>query len=319
MALAFPTPARSRTWPFLFVTVMNDQIHQQSLRDLKKSISEGKTYLTTTSTLVFTCGARPNDSRPGGRDRLMSYAKKHLTKYNFFIAEKFFEICQNKKSKDLLSLEDQLTKFCDCIIIVLESESAYSELGAFAINSKLARKLLIVNDKEFISSKSFISLGPLAKVDRISIFKPTIYTNIKSILTIMPEVESRLERITKQRKVRINIRNIDEFSKLPPKTKMVFILDLLSLLHPITHQELIIILKEIYGDYNFDINVETGLLIALGLVDKIDNYYVRVSGDYGRFIVFYGINEISLRANIINHYHKYSRYRSHILKNKIKL
>ena len=100
---------------------------------------------------------------------------------------------------------------------------------------------------------------------------------------------------------------------------MVFILDLLSLLHPITHQELITILNEIYGVHSFDINVEISLLIALGLVEKIDNYYVRVSGDYGRFIRFSGINEISLRANIINHYHKYSKYRLYILKKKIKL
>ena len=101
----------------LFVSVMHDKIHPQSLKILKESISEGQTYLNTTSTIVFTCGARPNNSRPGGRDRLMSYAKKHLKKYNFFIAEQFFEIFQNKEGNDLLSLEDQLTKFCDCIII----------------------------------------------------------------------------------------------------------------------------------------------------------------------------------------------------------
>lgn len=78
-------------------------------------------------------------------------------------------------------------------------------------------------------------------------------------------------------------------------------------------------MKEFYGVHSFDINVEISLLIALSLIEKIDDYYVRVSRDYGRFISFYGINEISLRANIINHYHKYSRYRSHILKMKIKL
>lgn len=143
----------------------------------------------------------------------MQYAQKHLKNYNFFMADTFFDFFHNRENKDLLSLEDKLAQYSDCIILVLESESAYSELGAFAIKDELAKIMLVINDKQFLKSKSFISLGPVAKVDRVSKFSPTIYTDLKSILSIMPEISTRLKKLKKRRITKINIRSYEEFSK----------------------------------------------------------------------------------------------------------
>jgi len=234
------------------------------------------------------------------------------------MAESFFELFQNKRGKDLLSLEDKLAEYSDCIIVVLESESAFSELGAFAIKDELAEIMLVINDKRFAGSESFISLGPIAKVDRISKFGPTIYTDMKSILAAADEISNRLARIKKGKITKIHMRSYEEFSKISPKIRMVFLLDILSLLHPLSHKELISFLKEVYGpDNSYDINVELSLLRALDLIGQIDGYYVRKAGDHGRFIKFYYINEMTLRAQIINHYHKYSRHRASILRKNL--
>jgi hypothetical protein len=295
-------------------------ISPESLEILKGCVLKRQTYLTTNSVLVFACGARPNDSYPGGRDRIMDYAKIHLKKYNFFIAEKFFDLFQDGEGKDLLSLENQLAKYSDCIIIVLESESAFSELGAFAIKDDLAKIMLVINDKRFNTSKSFIKLGPLAKVDKISKFGPTIYTDIKSILSVAPSISSRLAKIEKKKISIIDIQTYGKFLKISPKIKMVFLLDIVSLFHPISHHELIFILKHIYGkSHSYEINVELGLLRALDLIEQIDGYYVRKLKDYVRFVRFYPINEVSLRSQIINHYHKYSKFRAEILRKKLGL
>jgi hypothetical protein len=295
-------------------------ISPESLEILKSCVLKGQTYLTTNSVLVFACGARPNDSYPGGRDRIMDYAKIHLKKYNFFIAEKFFDLFQDGEGKDLLYLENQLAKYSDCIIIVLESESTFSELGAFAIKDDLAKIMLVINDKRFNTSKSFIKLGPLAKVDKISKFGPTIYTDIKSILSVAPSISSRLAKIEKKKISIIDIQTYDKFLKISPKIKIVFLLDIVSLFHPISHHELIFILKHIYGkSHSYEINVELGLLRALDLIEQIDGYYVRKLKDYVRFVRFYPINEVSLRSQIINHYHKYSKFRAEILRKKLEL
>ena len=80
--------------------------------------------------------------------------------------------------------------------------------------------MLVVNDKNFSESESFISLGPVAKIDRISKFGPTIYTDIKSILSIAPEISKRLSKIKKGKITKISIRSYEEFSKISPKIKM---------------------------------------------------------------------------------------------------
>lgn len=101
---------------------------------------------------------------------------------------------------------------------------------------------------------------------------------------------------------------------------MAFLLDVLWLLHPLSYQELISVLKEIYGpDNNYDINIELSLLRALDLIERIEDYYLRKTGDYRRFVKFYSINEISLRAQIINHYHKYANFKASILRKRLKL
>ena len=101
---------------------------------------------------------------------------------------------------------------------------------------------------------------------------------------------------------------------------MAFVLDIVSLLHPLSHQELISVLKEIYGSGNsYDINVELTLLMALNFIEKIDDFYVRKAGDYRRFLSFQTINETSLRSQIINHYHKYYKTKASILRKKIGL
>lgn len=288
-----------------------------AIATLKKCISSGRTYLAKSSILVFVCGAKPNANTPRGRDRLMTYAKKYLKNYHFFMAESFFEVFKSKEQYDLLSLENQLADFCDCIIIVLESESAFAELGAFAIKKELSKIMLVINDDNFQKTQSFIQLGPIAKVDAVSKFRPTLHSDLKSILSIAPDIAERLKTIERKKNKKLDIGTFDNFSGLLPKDKMLFLLDLISLFHPIRYRELIYLLKEFYGEHNFNINIEMGLLKALGLIFQYDDYYVRDARDHERFIELKTVQEISLRASIINHYHKYSRERAAILRKKI--
>lgn len=294
-----------------------DPFPPYSLGAIRHCVSSGYTFLYANSKLIFTCGARPNLLSPGGRDRLMAYAEKHIKDCHFFMAEKFFEVFQNKYKKDYLSLEDQLAEYCDCIIIVLESEGAFAELGAFSIKDDLAKIILVINDIEFKKSTSFIALGPLAKLDKVSDFKPSIFINTKSILTAASEINDRIQKIIKTKNMRLPIKNYEEFISLKPQIRMFFISDIISLFHPVSHHELIQILKELFGEKDFDISVDTSLLISLGLIKKIKEYYVQSYCGEGRFFKFQGVNEVNARAAIVNHYHKYFKSKVHALKGKV--
>lgn len=297
--------------------IKNNSQSPRAINAIKSAIVASKTYLKKDANLVLACGKKPNPNYPGGRDRILDYAKKHLDKFHFFIAESVFELFGKNDDIDLLKLEENLLDFCDCILVVLESESTYAELGAFAIKPKLAKNMLVINDLDFEESQSFISLGPLAKINKISRFRPVIYTDLKSILRVATELSQRLLKIEKKYNKRYNLKRFREFQKAPAKVRLLFLLDMITFFQPLTHKEIISILKTYYGDKKFKINLELHLLNALGLATTIEGYYIRPLDNQRLFFAYHGLNEISVRSDVINHYHKYSRERASILKRKV--
>ena len=60
------------------------------LEKLRICLINRNTFLKSESVVVFVCGARPHKDFHSGRESLMQYAQKHLSKFNFFMAEQFF-------------------------------------------------------------------------------------------------------------------------------------------------------------------------------------------------------------------------------------
>lgn len=298
----------------------NLSLPSKALEALKSSLQNSETYLSADSTLVFVCGASPNKQSPGGRDQLMEYAQKYLKNFQFFMAEKFFEVFQKEQDQDIdfLTIENKIAKYCDCIIIVLESDSTFAELGAFATNDDLTEIILAINDVRHISSKSFISLGPLAKIQKRSKFKPILHTDLRSIVTKAPEINLRLSKIKRTYGKRVEIKDYSDFTELKPKDRMYFLLDMVTMFFPITKKELISLLNYFYGNYYFDIHVDITLLSTLGFVNRINEYYVKSLGESKYFFKYYGLNTVSLRSQVINHYHKYLGDKLTILGERIK-
>jgi len=290
----------------------------RAVEAIKSKLIQRLTFLKTDANLVLACGKRPSSDYPGGRDRILDYAKSHLGKFQFFIAEHVFDLLSDKDI-DLLSIEGRLSNFCDCVLIVLESESTFAELGAFAMKEELVENLLVVNDSDYEASSSFISLGPLAKVNKVSRFKPVIHTDLKSILRAGTQLGERLSRIErKKKKERIDLSSGEKFQEVLPKIRMLFLLDLITFFQPITHKEIIDILVSYYGKQDFAVRLELHLLDALGLAQRsVDGLYFRPIDNQRLFFTYYGLNEVSVRSDVLNHYHKYSRRKVEILKSKV--
>lgn len=289
----------------------------KALEALKESLTRTGPLLSADSNIVFVCGAKPSQSLSNGRYRFIQYAEKHFQHSRFFIAEQFFEVFRNRTGSDLLSIEDQLANYSDCIIVILESVGTFTEIGAFAIKDNLAKIILAINDIKFKSSRSFVSLGPIAKIDRHSHFKPTIYADLNSILTAAAEVNLRLSKIEKKNRRRFQINNYYNFNGLKPKIRMYFLLDLITLFQPLSHHELIDILIFLFGQNSFDLHIEIGLLETLNFIFKQNSHLMKTIDEPRMFFDYEGINAISLRSEIINHYHKYSPTRISILRDRI--
>lgn len=126
---------------------------------------------------VFLCGANIKQGVPSKRRQiLLDFSSRHLPYTKFFLAEAIFSVLRAEGHKtNLLDIENDLSKFSDFVIVVLESESAFCELGAFAVHKKLRKKLIVINDYNFRKSESFIKLGPVEAISEITDGKHILY------------------------------------------------------------------------------------------------------------------------------------------------
>ncbi len=281
----------------------NESYSISAFNDFKSLIIKNKIFLSLDSLLIFVCGPKSNPKHPNARDKLMEYAEKYFDFAHFFMAEDFFETLKEDDTYDLLTLENELTKYSDCIIIVLKSESTFSELGAFAIRDKLAKRMLVVNDKQFVDRDSFISLGPLKKIDKKSKFKPVIYTNLKSILKEVHKIKNRLlSTIQRKHRTSMEINN-----NLEPKFKMYFVFDLIYTFQPISRNEVLSIYNNFINKKNNSISTEISLLQTLGLIKEFEDLFISTKKQKKPFFNYSFHKYNKIKAMIVNHYHKYNK------------
>ena len=286
----------------------------KQLARIKQSVSQDRVSLRRESNLVFICGAG-DSAIQSGRSALFQYAKKRMPLSMFFSAEDALNQLLDKNSSDLLTMEEQLADYADCILLVLESPGAIAELGAFALSDKLVKSMLVVVDKVHITTESFITRGPLAKIARESAFGAAIPADLRVILLSISEIENRLQgpSARKGHRRNIEITTAESLSKAEGKIRMLFILDLIGALTPVRHSELISALKAIYGEAPFNINMELGLAESIGLLYRKDGYMLRAAGEEEQFLKYSFVDFQDLRASAISSIRKHAPDRIKLL------
>jgi hypothetical protein len=212
--------------------------------------------LSRSRQLIFLCGANQAPDTPSvRRTSLKNFIQKASVTSTVIYAEGVFnELRKYGNTKNALDLEHKIAEVADKVIIVLESESAYCELGAFA-HEALRKKLIVINDSQFKSSASFINLGPIAALEETKapvIWYPMAPNGTKMLDGIgatFPEVKNAIAH-TSSHGTPVDY---DVLSSLEMnKTCLYFVHDLVLFAGPISHEEIILILKAIFGKKGFD-------------------------------------------------------------------
>jgi len=282
------------------------EIFKTSKFQYLKVVLKGKKrfYYSKENYIIFVCGASVNsDNKLNARKNFLKYSEKHLKEYDFFIAEDF--LFTEETITDLLSLEDKMARYSDCIIIFLESFSASAELGAFCIKDSIVQQLLIINDVEHEGNGSFIEKGPLAKVNQVSKFAPVIYCKLNMALEAIPQIKKTIERNHKKRNEGLEIFDLNSFNTLSPKRKLLFLLDLITLFCPLTKKELVFLLKELFGEGSYKIDEELSMLLIMKYIVIANDYIIKIKNKERTYFI-YGNRQFlrELRAQIINFYHR---------------
>lgn len=237
------------------------------IRLLQHALTHGELWLMASSKLVFVCGARI-DAGHCARQDFLNYGKRHFPWCHFFLAEQAFEaIRKTTEGADLLTLEGYLAESADAVIIIVESDGAKAELGAFAYDNQLAKITLAINDVSFQDSDSFIREGPIKKLDRVSKFKPMVYTRLDAITKGLDDVSDRLELIHRKKRTRLKFQDVEGFLSLARQQRLFLLADLIWFTAPITYKELVSLLGSVLGKADFStLRYEVALLQALELV-----------------------------------------------------
>lgn len=114
-------------------------------------------------TTLFLCGAA-SQAKGSVRKAIDHYLTSgpFWYRYDIFYPEDLFdELLLGPKHQDLVSLENMLAESVDAVVLVIESYGTVAELGAFAANPRLRKKLVVVLDKKHRKDKSFINYGPV--------------------------------------------------------------------------------------------------------------------------------------------------------------
>ncbi len=194
------------------------------------------TYKTT----LFLCGAGKTTGDSVREQIATALSSRWFSyQYDMFYPEDLFdELLLGPGHHDLISLENILADSVDAVVLVIESYGAVAELGAFASNDKLRKKLACVVDVKYKKQKSFIQYGPL-RLLRDKKEGEIIYGDFSDVWSMIERIRRAVSRIRRSTKKAAGVTNVVQAHH--------FVLPCIFLLEPVTRETLIILVKNASG------------------------------------------------------------------------
>ncbi|HDZ00388.1 MAG TPA: hypothetical protein ENH52_02855 [Nitrospirae bacterium] len=266
---------------------------------------------------VFLCGANINPKLPSKRRQdLIEFSIKNLSHTKFFLAESIFDVLKAEGHKaNILDVENELSAFADHIIVVLESESAFCELGAFAANPDLRKKLIVINDINHKDSDSFINIGPIKAINEQSNGKNILFYKMLNegkisgdgIGHVYNDLYAILHKGPDKRRTRI--KECDP-NKYFTKDTLRFVHDIVYFVSPITLGEISTIIKILFSaSKGKKINNHLGLLCSIKQIIRTDDGYFKSLIDRP-FFEYDGLFDFhEMMASFKNLYYRHDRAR----------
>lgn len=247
---------------------------------------------------IFLCGANKQSGGPSARRlELIDFSLKNLDNCHFFLAERVFkELTTDANSKftdNLLDIESELSDLADHIVVVLESYSSFTELGAFSYSKKLRKKLIIINNTKYIKENSFINMGPIKaitdppagghflhyKMQESAEFIDKRADGIGAVFSPLHEILSKNERVQSRTLKKEELNPALNFNK----DTIRFVHDIILSCGPLNTSELIEITSRLFGidtHYKKKIQKHLGLLLSIKIIDCKNDLYYSIHNEY---------------------------------------
>lgn len=148
-------------------------------------------------------------------------------------------------AEDILSFEELLAEISECVIIIAESPGTFCELGAFTVKESFLKKLVVVNRDNPAFENSFITRGPIRRLELYDENRVVLYGNKKNIFS-SSAIQDKISEIAEQN---LSIRINDDAEHLHIKNLMYELCNIIEFFQPIEIYETENLYKRI-GKFN---------------------------------------------------------------------
>lgn len=288
------------------------------IKNIKSVFRNIPVYKKPDRHIIFLCGGSVKSYSRSLRYRFYKYAKKNLDQFRFFIAENATQDLSGDEEPEFLNIADFETfvaNFTDCVLIILESPGSISEVSYFSNDQNILRKILVVNDIS-MQHDSFITLGPIDKVNEISYFKSQIFIDFNS--PNFSAIVTRLqERLLRQRSTRFRFA-LKYFSNLKHKERLYVIFQLIYIFKVLTLDGIFYCIDNLFrGDIDKrEIKHILSFLVASGYLKRIaaDQSYFTVHQNIKPFLEFHKYDVSSLQIITADYFRKHHQESYELLK-----
>lgn len=194
---------------------MSYALTENELRIIAKKIKDDLFFpVHQSKTTIFLCGADIKNKETA-RARMAGILDINPRFHLLYPEDIFDDLLAGQGQYSLLELENILADSVDCIVIFPESPGSFAEIGAFSINEKLAKKMIVLSNRKYRNDKSFINYGPYRLIKRSKSGK-VININYDDLshpinkINIYRNVNSHISQIKKNNPVEKNIANLLE-------------------------------------------------------------------------------------------------------------
>ncbi|WP_455931042.1 retron St85 family effector protein [Priestia aryabhattai] len=265
---------------------------------------------------VFLCGGASKKNYRSIRDQIREKMDKYRDYRILYPEDLFAEILNKNKKHDLLSLERFLANNCDVICIVCESDGALVELGAFTNNEKTIHKVIAVIDEKRKRDRSFLMLGPVKILKRMSDSQVVFYKSSN-----LEELNTKLQKAFRTNKMKnIKEKNGNFSKKLNTITGLYhFIPVLLYFFNKLSVDNISEFLKYLFRENQYRLE-EFDTLFRSSLKLLYKDKYISKNSIEGSLVYlltdkgYKNVNNILGDANICNRTILYDRIRFDIIK-----
>ncbi len=284
--------------------VKNNTAFDLPREKLKNYFSRGDLFFSRDTHLCFACGSAGEKIVETGNPSLRALFIKHVLerKDNKIVCVRAetaaTELLRqiDERGQNISAFERVIAETVDSVLIFPESPGSFAELGYFSAHELIARKTLVAVLHEH-QSNSFINLGPIHAISKLSIFPPIPYVLVTPLDEQMPKIVERLLGESQKKRAYRERFEPQTWKAYDSRHQLAILDEIIDLVGAITEADLRQAITESFGPYDISTTrLQLAILVASGRIARNDNGDIFSRIRHSQFIESTVTDRLDLKA-----------------------